>query len=302
MRLLEEVLPPPPLVTAAAASSAPAPGNSGTGAATVRSTASSKLDAELKQLRERQVRFITCGQEVAKGTGFVKFAGDAVASIPSEAVVRVLEAQKAEFQATSSAPSSSRLLCRVLPIDHTCKPHIEDFQKLAEAVILPHLDLDAEPTVWALEFRARNTTTLKKEAVLSVIDSFWSKERHKVNLNDPEKCILVEVNPLFCGISILPRWAELRKYNLHALTSSEESEPQPKKATKAVASSAASSAPEAGDKAAERPTGSPTGSSAAESPADEVTVKDSTRAPTGEAPADVPKVADATADAVSESA
>merc|ERR1712217_389363 len=43
-----------------------------------------------------------------------------------------------------------------------------------------------------------------------------------VNLNDPKKCILVEVNPLFCGLSVLPSWASLKKYNLHALTSSDD--------------------------------------------------------------------------------
>jgi len=143
--------------------------------------------------------------------------------------VRLLEAQKAEYQTTQAAPSS-RLLCRVLPIDFTCKPHIDDFEKLAKAVLLPHLGDEAEPTVWALEFRARNTNTLKKEAVLKVIDELVSKDRHKVNLNDPQKCILVEVNPLFCGVTILPRWAELKKYNLHALTSAEEPETKQKKA------------------------------------------------------------------------
>jgi len=151
----------------------------------------------------------------------VKFAGSAVGLVPSEVIVRVLETQKAEYQANNVAPSS-RLLCRVLPVDHTCKPFIDDFQKLAKEVLEPHLGESAPPTVWALEFRARNTTTLKKEAVLSVIDDLVSKDRHKVNLNDPEKCILVEVNPLFCGVSVLPQWAELKKYNLHALTSPED--------------------------------------------------------------------------------
>lgn len=184
-------------------------------------TAAAGLEAELKQLKESTAPFVNCGNEVAKGTGFVKFAGEATECLPSEVVSNMLETQRAEFQAKHVAPSS-RLLCRVLPIDHTCKPFVDDFRKLAQAVLPTHVGPEAEPTVWALEFRARNTSTLKKEAVLSIVDEIVPKGVHKVSLDDPKKCILVEVNPLFCGLSVLPKWKEFRKYNLHALTSPPE--------------------------------------------------------------------------------
>lgn len=197
-----------------------------------------RLDAELRRLKNTPARFTTTGTEVAKGTGFVKFVGEACDHQPSEVVVRLLQAQRADYLA-QRVSVQSKLICRVLPIDNTCKPHLEDFKKLAEAVLQPHLGPNAEPTVWALEFRARNTVTLKKEAVLDVIDGLVCKERHKVNLNDPVKCILVEVNPLFCGLSILPRWGELKKYNLHALSTPDE--PNQKKATVQKSPSAATS-------------------------------------------------------------
>merc|ERR1712146_730242 len=103
---------------------------------------------------------------------------------------------------------------------------------MGETVLPSHVGPDADPTVWALEFRARNTNTLKKDTVLSVIDDIIPKGRHKVNINDPVKCILVEVNPLFCGLSILPHWAELKKYNMHSLTSADE--PKPKQGSPAA--------------------------------------------------------------------
>merc|ERR1719265_2087743 len=111
-----------------------------------------------------------------------------------------------------------RSLCWTVAINFTCKPYLSDFRALAEKVIAPVLNADAAPTVWALEFKSRNTTTLKKEAALEVIDSFVAKDRHKVSIDDPEIMILVEVNPMFCGVSLLRRWKELRKYNLNALT------------------------------------------------------------------------------------
>merc|ERR1712110_211416 len=53
--------------------------------------ASKQLDAELKQLRDSTPNFVGCGQEVAKGTGFLKFAGDAGECSPSEVVIRLLD-------------------------------------------------------------------------------------------------------------------------------------------------------------------------------------------------------------------
>jgi len=231
VRLLEIVL------AQEASTASKATGADGTPAAAPAATVGSALDAELQELKTTKPSFVFCSHEVAKGTGFLKFAEEAAKYLPSTVVVRVLEAQKAEFLATSMAPSS-RLLCRVLPIDNTCKPFLEDFKKLAQAVLPQHVGPEAEPTVWALEFRARNTTTLKKEAVLAIIDEIVPMGRHKVNLSDPAKCILVEVNPLFCGLSILSHWASLKKYNLHALTTPEELRKPPAGASRAPAMAA----------------------------------------------------------------
>mmetsp|Transcript_23427 Transcript_23427/g.54551 ORF Transcript_23427/g.54551 Transcript_23427/m.54551 type:complete len:379 (+) Transcript_23427:132-1268(+) len=189
-------------------------------------SASASLDAELKALKEKPPLLEACLQEVAKGTGFIKFVGDASQSKPSTAVMQLLEKQRADFLSKKQA-MTSRHVCRIIPIDHTCKPFPEEFKKLATTVLTPVVGPDAEPTVWALEFRARNTSTLKKETVLSIIDEIVPKGKHKVSLTDPEKCILVEVNPLFCGMSVLSKWAALRKYNLQALTTPEDAKAAP---------------------------------------------------------------------------
>jgi len=239
VRLLETVLAQEAAITSKALAALEAIGNGadGTPAAASAATVGSALDNELRELKNTKPSFVFCSHEVAKGTGFLKFAEEAAKYLPSTVVVRVLEAQKAEYLATSMAPSS-RLLCRVLPIDNTCKPFLEDFKKLAQAVLPQHIGPEAEPTVWALEFRARNTATLKKEAVLAIIDEIVPMGRHKVNLSDPAKCILVEVNPLFCGLSILSHWASLKKYNLHALTTPEELRKPPAGASRAPAMAA----------------------------------------------------------------
>eukprot|EP00933_Yihiella_yeosuensis_P023533 TRINITY_DN18335_c0_g1_i1.p1 TRINITY_DN18335_c0_g1~~TRINITY_DN18335_c0_g1_i1.p1 ORF type:complete len:312 (+),score=99.47 TRINITY_DN18335_c0_g1_i1:202-1137(+) len=197
-------------------------------------SAASRMEDELKELKQTKPSLIGISEVNAKGTGFLKFSGDAASRSPSEVVTKMLEKQRAEFQTTRMA-MSSRLLCRVLPIDHTCKPYTDDFKKLAQAVLPAYVGAEAEPTVWALEFKARNTNTLKKEAVLAVIDEIVPKDRHKVSLNDPVKCIMVEVNSVFCGLSVVEHWAKLKKYNLSALTTPEEKKGSAPAAAKAPA-------------------------------------------------------------------
>ncbi|CAK0862222.1 unnamed protein product [Prorocentrum cordatum] len=150
----------------------------GAAAAPSAASASAQLDAELQELRDTKPTFSMVSHEIAKGTGFLKFAGTADTPPPSELVAKLLERQRVEYQATRMAPCS-RLLCRVLPIDYTCKPYLEHFKLLAQTVLPGHVGPDAEPTVWALEFRARNTSTLKKDTVLAVIDEIVPKGRHK---------------------------------------------------------------------------------------------------------------------------
>jgi len=164
--------------------------------------------------RSAKLNFTPCS-EATKGMGYLKLMNVGGVS-PSQVVSQVLEKQRESYESTGIA-TSSRLLCRVLPIDYTCKPVLEDFRRLAQEVLQPHLGPNATPTTWALEFKARNANAIKKEAVLEVLDSIAPKDRHKVNLNDPEKCVVVQVNTLWCGLSIVPHWAALKKYNLNAL-------------------------------------------------------------------------------------
>eukprot|EP00913_Durusdinium_trenchii_P017071 g16055.t1 len=176
-------------------------------------------EAEGSEVKDSSKIVFTPCSEATKGMGFLKMMNGA--PIPSEVVSQVLETQRASFQSTGIA-TCSRQLCRVLPIDHTCKPQMEDFRKLAQEVLPAHLGVDAEATTWALEFKARNNA-IKKEAVLEVLDSIAPKERHKVSLNDPAKCVIVQVTAQWCGLSVVPHWAMLKKYNLNALTTPEDS-------------------------------------------------------------------------------
>lgn len=205
---------------------------------------SAAIDAELAALKEKRERFTSQSEKSPKGTGFVRFQN--AEDVPSVMVEQLLSRQKRDFE--EKGPRN-QALCRVLPIDHTCKPFLGAFKEMAEKVVGPLVSAEAEPTVWALEFRSRNNDSLKKDAVLAIIDELVAKDRHKVNINNPTICILVEVNPLFCGLSIVSRWGELRKYNLHALTAPPET-PGPKAAPASAAPRAEAPSPPAAQESA----------------------------------------------------
>lgn len=117
----------------------------------------------------------------------------------------------------------SKNVMKLSPLDFLCKPHLNEFKQLAEKHIKPVFatkEGEKKP-LWALQFKSRNMKTFDKMKVLEVIDQ-WSGGA-KVSLDNPDICITVELNPLFCGVGLLKNWNKYDKYNLNALINPEQS-------------------------------------------------------------------------------
>lgn len=224
------------------------------------------LAAEAEELRGQKAITEVGGQLTPKSTGFLKFHDD---RIPSDAVTEMLEkVEKKEL--------FLRFVCRVLPIDVTCKPHFEDFVKVAEQKIKPIFDeLRATNGTWALEFKTRNSSTIKKEEVLKTLDQ-WSTNV-KANLGDPTLCILVEVNPMFCGISILRHWGRFKKYNANSMMGGEKENAQQDKGKNAKTGKTKET-----PKEAEKSADTPMEEKSADTPMVEKPAEDSTKKPVEE--------------------
>ena len=71
---------------------------------------------------------------------------------------------------------------------------------------------------YAIRHNVRNHETFKSSEVIqkvaSVIDT-----RHKVDLSNPDKVILVEVYQLVCGLSVVDggQWEQLKRYNVNEM-------------------------------------------------------------------------------------
>uniref|UniRef100_A0A0G4FPX3 THUMP domain-containing protein n=1 Tax=Chromera velia CCMP2878 TaxID=1169474 RepID=A0A0G4FPX3_9ALVE len=75
---------------------------------------------------------------------------------------------------------------------------------------------------WAVQFTSRNMKTIDRNDATDAIAHMVGREPYAVNINDPMKAVVVEVNPLFCGFSVVREWQGLEKYNVLKLVGEEE--------------------------------------------------------------------------------
>ncbi|KAB5542655.1 hypothetical protein GE09DRAFT_1225577 [Coniochaeta sp. 2T2.1] len=74
---------------------------------------------------------------------------------------------------------------------------------------------------FAIRPSIRNNKTLKRDVIINTVAGLINNQQHKVNLENPEKVILIEVYQNAVGMSVVDGdyWTELRRYNLTELYS-----------------------------------------------------------------------------------
>lgn len=142
-------------------------------------------------------------QKLPQGVGFMKI--QEIEGKPSDLMLNILEKVVTGNEKTEN-------IGRMLPMDHLCKPHLESFKILAEEHIKPKF---VQGKSWCLYFKSRNMKSISKDDVLKVVDQ-WS-DGCPVSIDNPDMCIVVEVNPLFAGVGLLKEWKKYSKYNVDAL-------------------------------------------------------------------------------------
>ncbi|KAL3952326.1 THUMP domain-containing protein [Purpureocillium lilacinum] len=123
---------------------------------------------------------------------------------------------------------------RLTPVFNTDKATEKGIVRVARSVLAPFFTLtpeegdgatqapqaesDGTACTYAIRHNIRNHTTFKSDEVIKSIASLVDV-RHKVNLGNPDKVILVEIFQLFCGISVVDgkEWETLKRYNVNAL-------------------------------------------------------------------------------------
>lgn len=105
-------------------------------------------------------------------------------------------------------------LRRIIPLDHLCKPMVDEFRSLSERVLSPQFTTD---TTWYLDCRVYGVAELSKASVKEIIGHIMSQhgQRQKCHKINPAVCIIVRVTGVACGISVVRDWTARKQYNFH---------------------------------------------------------------------------------------
>lgn len=110
----------------------------------------------------------------------------------------------------------TRFTHRLTPVLASCATNLQEIQSLCKRLIDPLLSEEAESHTYKIELRIRNHSTLKRPVVLQELAK-CVPEKHKVDLENPEVFILVEMFKSVCGISVVKDYYRLQKFNVMEL-------------------------------------------------------------------------------------
>ncbi|QPC72944.1 hypothetical protein HYE68_003696 [Fusarium pseudograminearum] len=133
----------------------------------------------------------------------------------------------------------TKYINRLTPVFDTDKATDKGIERVARTVMGPHFELKKEsgedaPTAeavssneetdgsaactFAIRYNIRNHTAFESSDVIKKIADLVNP-KHKVNLSNPDKVVLVEIFQTFCGVSVVDgkESEELKRYNLNEL-------------------------------------------------------------------------------------
>eukprot|EP00116_Pleurobrachia_bachei_P006533 sb/3466795/ len=117
----------------------------------------------------------------------------------------------------------TRFTQKIQPVAHTCYASVEDITKVA-LTMLEGVFYNDTPKTFSIVYKARNNNSLNRDDVIKAVatvatDNDKWKESVKVNLDNPEWAITVDVFQSVAFLGLLPDYVLLAKYNVDNLTS-----------------------------------------------------------------------------------
>ncbi len=114
----------------------------------------------------------------------------------------------------STRQQRTRYLLRLLPVEATCKASAESLEKAVATVVPRRLEEDS--VTYCVAFKSRMSSSLGREDVIRIVTTAVKScnPSAKVEYKSPKFVIVVEVVRGHCCLSILPRYFELKKYNV----------------------------------------------------------------------------------------
>lgn len=174
---------------------------------------------ELKESKDKVRRFQKVKTDVA-GNFFVSTTVDD----PGRLLTAIFEDLKTKQE------QRSRFIQRLLPVQTTCKAHIDTMKKTVETVLSSYDDSATPELTYLVAGKIRHNSSLQHNPMLQEIVQAVkaAKPRWTGELRKPDLVLMLDVLHNVCCISLMPRYLEFRKYNLLEVTKPQQNPEVPK--------------------------------------------------------------------------
>ncbi|XP_022091488.1 THUMP domain-containing protein 1-like [Acanthaster planci] len=166
--------------------------------------------AEMKQKREqKEMRF----EAINSGAKNVIFIRTQLVD-PTELVHHIMT----DIANTQTCKSCH--IMRMLPVSVTCRASIEDISKHAPEFLYPYFHTDGvTPATFAVRIKIRNNGTLKRDDIIKLLatEVTCKGPKHKVDLDNPDLSVVVEIIKHVCCLSVLRDFSKFKRYNLQEI-------------------------------------------------------------------------------------
>lgn len=131
----------------------------------------------------------------------------------------------------SSGQRKSRYVLRLVPVLATCKAHLDNIKKATQAVLAQYSECPEEGTRYLIVPRVRHNDQLKNAPLTGEILQLVKEAKpHWVpELKEPQVVLMIDVLHKVGCVSLMKDYFDYKKYNIHALSSSNPDEPANKK-------------------------------------------------------------------------
>ncbi|NXX57985.1 THUM1 protein, partial [Scopus umbretta] len=178
------------------------------------------LKKEVGQIRastEQKLRRFQSVESGANNVVFIRTRGIE----PENLVHHILK----DMHATKK--KKTRVILRMLPISGTCKAFMEDMKKYTETFFEPWFKAPNKGT-FQIVYKARNNSHMSREEVIKELAGIVGSlnPENKVDLNNPQYTIVVEIIKNVCCLSVVRDYVLFRKYNLQEVVKSNKDDTQ----------------------------------------------------------------------------
>lgn len=186
---------------------------------------SAMLAQEVAQLKDKKTHKFQQHNTQVGGTIFVLFPEAPEHPGPVEVVEAIMRDLK------SSMVPRTRYTLRMLPITNTCFANMDSIKDLSAKLMPESFPTEGPGHEFSVEYEHRSQNNLERMLVINAFAEAVPKPPHRVNLNKPQRTILVQATRNVVGVSIVPSYKDLAKFNVRKITEPPEEDaanPKPK--------------------------------------------------------------------------